>query len=695
MAVLPNYPGYIEDSPQPSTTLLALSSLTNLAKAGLRLAGNYTSSYTDVQAKVRDATSNDPWGPSGTQMDEIAQMTYNEGNFFEIVEMLEKELQGKGKDWRHTLKSLIVLDYCLHLGSKNVVIHFRNNLHILSALKGFPYAEDENRHNQSGHIRRKAEDIAELLRDENRLQEERLARALMRDRMKIRHTERTSDLITLAEDALLSPVVPGTNRDELHENRPLALVLDRVVRANGGSRGDDEEDLRPNRNDESQDGTAPTGPQEEEEQMQDLEEPAKAIAKSKSAPQSHRSSSKTLFMLEAIFNEPRNYQCLLKCTNADAQVILELCRVVRTSSATPLKYDITQIVFIKLLDSSNLESNIHRQIITAMQRLAAKTNSFPSYFFLHGPISLANEHAVSSGSFGDIYKATLHNEVLCLKVLRANQSILEKLAKSFARETILWSQLSHPNVLPFYGLHVFRSQLAIISPWAENGSIMEFLKQEKRSVDQIHLANVLVDRSGRAYLADFGLSNIDDPLIAHWTSQSSVASKGGSVRWQAPELHRAESDNNDTEIEESFTVHNTEMSDVYAWGCLCYEIFTGRLPFHTIRLPSAVMLRILEGQFPSRPRADDPAWISHGLTESIWELMEKCWALDPAARPEMSTIVSKLNLEKPVTDPRPDAQWPAGSAMRFRNSESGDTENLEHSLEELDVILSRVTGLEF
>ena len=29
-------------------------------------------------AKVREATSNDPWGPSGTQMNEIAQMTYNQ-----------------------------------------------------------------------------------------------------------------------------------------------------------------------------------------------------------------------------------------------------------------------------------------------------------------------------------------------------------------------------------------------------------------------------------------------------------------------------------------------------------------------------------------------------------------------------------------------------------------------------------------
>ena len=30
-----------------------------------------------IQVKVREATSNDPWGPSSTQMSEIADLTYN------------------------------------------------------------------------------------------------------------------------------------------------------------------------------------------------------------------------------------------------------------------------------------------------------------------------------------------------------------------------------------------------------------------------------------------------------------------------------------------------------------------------------------------------------------------------------------------------------------------------------------------
>ncbi|KAG6913754.1 hypothetical protein DXG01_004517, partial [Tephrocybe rancida] len=292
---------------------------------------------------------------------------------------------------------------------------------------------------------------------------------------------------------------------------------------------------------------------------------------------------------------------------------------------------------------------------------------------------------------------------------------------AFAKEYILWSQLSHPNVLPFYGLHDFhRGQISLVSPWAENGSLKEFLGQESRgtTIDRILLCwqvsrhshgcqiparkrgrpwdiksvNVVVDGAGRAYLVDFGLSNIDDPQIAYWTSQSLVASQGGTVRWRAPELYPDESDPEAEEI----IVTNTKMSDVYAWGCLGYEIFTGRLPFHNARLSTTVVAKVMKGQVPSRPLDGDPAWLIHGFNESIWELMERCWAFDPLVRPITATIVSSLKLERPATfkDPRPPPQWPAGSATRFRNSQNLGRASHAHTWEDLEAILLRVTGLE-
>jgi epsin len=43
----------------------------------IRSVKNVTKGYSSVQVKVREATSNDPWGPTGTQMSEIAQLTFN------------------------------------------------------------------------------------------------------------------------------------------------------------------------------------------------------------------------------------------------------------------------------------------------------------------------------------------------------------------------------------------------------------------------------------------------------------------------------------------------------------------------------------------------------------------------------------------------------------------------------------------
>ncbi|KAJ7442527.1 epsin domain-containing protein [Mycena galericulata] len=154
----------------------------HFAKDTVRTVKNYTKGYSDTQAKVRNATSNDPWGPSGTQMNEIAQMTYNQGDFVEIMEMLDKRLNDKGKNWRHVFKSLTLLDYLLHQGSENVIIYFKDNLYVIKTLKEFQYVDEDGK-DQGGNVRAKAKDITSLLQDEGRLRTERRARASMRERM--------------------------------------------------------------------------------------------------------------------------------------------------------------------------------------------------------------------------------------------------------------------------------------------------------------------------------------------------------------------------------------------------------------------------------------------------------------------------------------------------------------------------------
>ncbi|KAG6826428.1 hypothetical protein H0H92_015822 [Tricholoma furcatifolium] len=173
--------------------------------------------------------------------------------------------------------------------------------------------------------------------------------------------------------------------------------------------------------------------------------------------------------------------------------------------------------------------------------------------------------------------------------------------------------------------------------------------------------NVLVDGSGRAAIADFGLANVTDPYILQWTSQTTVASKGGTPRWLAPEILAIEQED---AADESDSVYNTKASDVFAWS----SIFTGQLPFFETLQPVSVMHLIMQGETPTRPQDDSPAWRRYGLNHRIWNLMKDCWSFDPSQRPDMTAVILRLDAEE-RTDTRPPGEWNENSSVRFRNAE--------------------------
>lgn len=149
----------------------------------MRSVKNVTKGYSTCQVKVRDATSNDPWGPTGTQMSELAQMTYNSSNeFYDIVDMLDKRLNDKGKNWRHVLKALKVLDYCLHEGSELVVTWARKNIYIIKTLREFVYIDEEGR-DVGQNVRVAAKELTALILDEERLRAERSDRKTWKSRV--------------------------------------------------------------------------------------------------------------------------------------------------------------------------------------------------------------------------------------------------------------------------------------------------------------------------------------------------------------------------------------------------------------------------------------------------------------------------------------------------------------------------------
>ncbi|KAF2277155.1 ENTH-domain-containing protein [Westerdykella ornata] len=149
----------------------------------VRSVKNVTKGYSAVEVKVRNATSNDPWGPVGSDMAEIAQLTFNNStDFYQIMDMLDKRLNDKGKNWRHVLKSLKVLDYCLHEGSELVVTWARKNIYIIKTLREFQYIDEDGR-DVGQNVRISAKELTSLIMDEERLRAERADRKSWKSRV--------------------------------------------------------------------------------------------------------------------------------------------------------------------------------------------------------------------------------------------------------------------------------------------------------------------------------------------------------------------------------------------------------------------------------------------------------------------------------------------------------------------------------
>ncbi|KAJ1910965.1 hypothetical protein IWQ60_010376, partial [Tieghemiomyces parasiticus] len=194
---------------------------------------NYTKGYTEIQTKVRSATSNDPWGPTGAQMNEIAEATFSNHDFIEIMEIIDKRLNDKGKNWRHVFKALVVLDYCIQCGAENVANYARQNLYIVKTLKEFQHRDDSGK-DQGANVRQKAKEITGLLEDEERLREARSKSSRTRHRMHGRGG--------LGEHDLGSPA--STSSYPRSRHRPSANQRDNRSDGDEAEYGDEDRDLR-------------------------------------------------------------------------------------------------------------------------------------------------------------------------------------------------------------------------------------------------------------------------------------------------------------------------------------------------------------------------------------------------------------------------------------------------------------------
>jgi len=132
-------------------------------------------------------------------------------------------------------------------------------------------------------------------------------------------------------------------------------------------------------------------------------------------------------------------------------------------------------------------------------------------------------------------------------------------------------------------------------------------------------ANILIDETGQARLADFGLLTIvSDPTNL---LSSSSYTQGGTARWMSPELidpQRFGFENN----------RPTKKSDCYALGMVMYETISGHIPFHR-HGDLTVIVKVLAGERPPR---------GLGFTETLWETLELCWMSQPSNRPSVEHV---------------------------------------------------------
>ena len=239
-------------------------------------------------------------------------------------------------------------------------------------------------------------------------------------------------------------------------------------------------------------------------------------------------------------------------------------------------------------------------------------------------------------------------------------------------EARLHAQMDHPNLVRLVGVQEARQPVMLVLEYCEHGDLLNMLRaraagggnaavgrdftpaqrrdmaaQSAAGLRYLHsklvvhrdvaARNVLLTSTGAASagagagpgagsnagcgyvlkISDLGMSRQLTAGSDYYRSQSDDAVP---LRWQCPEAIA--------------TRVYTAKSDVYSYGVLLYEIYSGgATPFGQLR--SVEVLRAVKaGEVLSRPRADTP--------EDVVGLMRQCTRLDVGSRPSMATVHAQL-----------------------------------------------------
>ncbi|XP_043936623.1 epsin-1 isoform X2 [Protopterus annectens] len=174
---------------------------------------NIVHNYSEAEIKVREATSNDPWGPSSSLMSEIADLTYNVVAFSEIMGMIWRRLNDHGKNWRHVYKAMTLMEYLIKTGSERVAQQCKENIYAIQTLKDFQYVDRDGK-DQGVNVREKAKQLVALLKDDERLKEERAHALKTKEKLAQTTTTSSSSAPSLSQHGEQDQAWPQSSGEE-------------------------------------------------------------------------------------------------------------------------------------------------------------------------------------------------------------------------------------------------------------------------------------------------------------------------------------------------------------------------------------------------------------------------------------------------------------------------------------------------
>ncbi|KDQ56549.1 hypothetical protein JAAARDRAFT_58851 [Jaapia argillacea MUCL 33604] len=306
--------------------------------------------------------------------------------------------------------------------------------------------------------------------------------------------------------------------------------------------------------------------------------------------------------------------------------------------------------------------DLRRRCIRLLVDLSKSSDELPPSLFVSiGVDTPPGRDPLKAGGFADIFKGVYLGRDAAFKRMRIFITDVndKKKRKTVLKETLFWRQASHPSILPFYGVWchdpVMESIPYLLLPWMTHGDayrfcqkpivlpavVNHFLIQIMEGVEYLHkegmihgdLAgrNILVDEEHgefHARLCDFGLTSLFANSTSFVNSASGSSMSSGAVRWMAPEMLPP------TLSQPTFA------SDIFAFGRVALELYSGQIPFYPVP-DLQIMLNVIGSVHPPNPGG---GWYGRVIPPELWGLINECWDGNPATRPNATGALRRLKL---------------------------------------------------